>query len=107
MGYIHVWCSGVYNNFSIDNFNIVNKDKDPNLTKPEFKSAVYEVPEDFVYEKIGYVYKDQETHEENTLSPYLAVPVVAVLCIATLVIILLVQNKRDKRGQQRNEETEN
>lgn len=99
LGYVHIWCSGTYSNFSIDNLKIINKDKDPNLTKVEFKSAVYEVPEDFTYEKITYVYRDEETQEEPTVSPYLAIPVVAVLCGVASCIVMVVRKKKQEGGK--------
>ena len=94
LGYVHIWAAGVYTNFSIDNVQIVNKDKDPNLVEVDFKSAVYEVPEDFVYEKIGYVYRDTAETEVG-FNPYLVIPIVAGVCIVTFVVICLVTRKRN------------
>lgn len=101
LGYIHIWCSGTYNNFCIDNLKITNKDKDANVVKVDFKTAVYDVPEDFEYEKIGYTYRKDEAKEEKTLSPYLAIVPVAVICMLSVVIVLLIQKKR--KGQHKHE----
>ena len=59
----------------------------------EFKSATYDVPEDFVYEKIGYTYRDVEISEDG-ISPYLVIPAVFVLCVTAFGVVCLVAKKR-------------
>lgn len=98
LGYVHIWASGQYTNFSVDNLSIINKDNDPELVKVDFKSAVYDVPEDFEYEKIGYVYRDKETEEDRTVSPYWMIPIVAVACAAAFGIVFVVHKKKERRN---------
>lgn len=98
LGYVHIWAVGSYTNFSIDNVSLVNKDIDPNLIEVGYKSAVYEVPEDFVYEKIGYVYRDtEEETDEKAYSAYLLIPIVAVVCgMAFGVVCIATKRKAGK-----------
>ena len=98
LGYVHIWAAGQYTNFSVDNLSIINKDNDPELVEVEFKSAVYDVPEDFVYEKIGYVYREKETEAEGTVSPYWMIPIVAVTCAAAFGIVFVVHKKKERRN---------
>ena len=100
LGYVHIWAAGVYTNFSIDNVSLVNKDIDPNTLEVDFKSAVYDVPEDFKYEKIGYVYRDNAKEDESgNFSPYLFIPIVAVVCAAAFGTVCLVTKKKARKEE--------
>ena len=100
LGYVHIWAAGVYTNFSIDNVSLINKDIDPNTIEVDFKSAVYEVPEDFKYEKIGYVYRDDANEgKEEGFSPYFMIPIVAVLCAVAFGTVCLVTKKKARKEE--------
>lgn len=105
LGYVHIWTTGSYTNFAIDNLTLLNKDQDPNLIEVDFKSAVYEVPEDFKYEKIGFVYReDAETKDTSfTFSPYYLIPAAAVLCGIGFAVVTAVSKKR--KGEPEDAET--
>ena len=65
---------------SIDNLTLTNKDKDAKTVEVDFKSAVYEIPEDFKYEKIGFNYREDTAEETSAeMSPYYLIPVVALI----------------------------
>ena len=96
MGYVHIWGVGEKaTNFSVDNVKLVNKDKDPNLTTVEFKSAIHNVPEDFKYEKLGYVYRDEAVEEEEKkMSPYVFIPITVVVCAMAFGLVVLFSKRK-------------
>lgn len=100
LGYVHIWTSGSNCNMSIDNLTLTNKDKDAKTVEVDFKSAVYEIPEDFKYEKIGFNYREDTAEETSAeMSPYYLIPVVALVCLMAIVIVLVVI-KKSKGGNQ-------
>ncbi len=102
LGYVHIWTSGQYNTMDIDNLTIVNKDEDPNLIELEYKSAIWEKPEDFKYEKITAVYREDaaDASESKEFNVYWIIPIVLGLCIVGFVSVVLVTNqKRKKEGK--------
>ena len=95
LGYVHIWTTGANCNLSIDNLTLINKDKDAKTIDVDFKSAVYEVPEDFKYEKIGFDYREDVAEEaSSTISPYYIIPIVAFVCVIAFIIVLAVTKKR-------------
>ena len=98
LGYVHIWTSGQYNSMDIDNVSIINKDEDPNLIEVDYKSAIWEKPEDFKYEKITAVYRETVS-EEKGFNMYYIIPMVAGLCVILFGCVVLVTNqKRKKEG---------
>ena len=111
-GTIQIWGQDLCY-FAIDNLKITNLDVNPNLKEVEYASSVIEVPEDFDYKPMEMIYKDTNIEssesnnsvdnkdfititdeEENTLlSPYLFIPIVAVICLGTLVITFIIVKK--------------
>lgn len=105
LGFVHIWAAGSNNNFAIDNVSIINKDLDPNTVEMEFKSALYEVPEDFKYEKIDFVYRETTEEEaEFEFTPYMLIPVVAVVCAAAFGTVCLVSKKKAGKEETVNEQ---
>lgn len=95
LGYVHIWTTGANCNLSIDNLTLINKDKDAKTIDVDFKSAVYEVPEDFEYDKIGFDYREDVAEEaSSTISPYYIIPTVAFVCVIAFIIVLAVTKKR-------------
>ncbi len=105
LGYVHIWTSGQYNTMNIDNLTIVNKDQDPNLIDVAYESAIWEKPEDFKYEKITAVYREdaEDTTKEDGFNVFLLIPVVACLCIMGFAIVVVITNKKKKKEGVANE----
>lgn len=90
-GYVHLWTTGEVANFAIDSLRIVNKDQDPNTVEAEYQSSLVTAPEDYQYEPLKHVYKENEARE--TFNPYIIILPLAGLCVLA-VVIALVTNKR-------------
>lgn len=106
LGYVHIWTSGQYNTMNIDNLTIVNKDQDPNLIEVDYQSALWEKPEDFQYEKITAVYREDatDTTENAEFNVYWMIPIVAGLCVVCFVGVMLITNKKGKKEGKADEE---
>lgn len=99
LGYVHIWTSGQYNTMNIDNLTIENKDQDANLIDVEYKSALWEKPEDFKYEKITAVYREDagETSRSMEFNVYWVIPIVACLCVVSFAIVVVITNQKKKK----------
>ena len=103
LGFVHIWAAGSNNNFAIDNVRLINKDIDPNTISLDFKSALYNTPEDFEYEKIGFVYRDTAEEDKGfEFTPYMLIPVIAVVCVVAFGIVCLISKKKTGKGEEVN-----
>lgn len=92
LGYVHIWTTGKSSTFAIDNLSIVNKDKEANSIEVDYKAGKIEVPKDFDYKPLEYVYEDNALEVDN--SPYLIIPGVAFLCVIAVVVTLFINTKK-------------
>ena len=100
LGFVHIWAAGSNNNFAVDNVRIINKDIDPNTVSLDFKSALYETPEDFKYEKIGFEYRDAKEEDKGLeFTPYMLIPAIAVVCVVAFGIVCLISKKTGKEDK--------
>ena len=96
-GYVHIWTTGRSSTFAIDNLSIVNKDNNPSLIEVEYKNGKIEVPADFDYKPLEYVYEDKVT--EETFNPYYIIPAVAFVCVMAMVVTLYIKNAKKGGGK--------
>lgn len=103
LGFVHIWAAGSNNNFAIDNVRLINKDIDPNTIALDFKSALYDTPEDFEYEKIGFVYRETTEEEKGfEFTPYMLIPIIAVVCVAAFGTVYLISKKKSGKEEKVN-----
>lgn len=100
LGYVQLWLLSP-SNIAIDNFRVVNKDKDANLIEVEPEYAYMKTAEDYKYVKEENVYKDF-TKETDGFNWYLLIPITAGVGVVLLGIetVILTLNKRKKGGKQ-------
>lgn len=111
-GYINIWTTGqAY--FALDNIKIINRDKNPNLIEPEYKSSVL-TAEDYVLteEDTKLVFReDAEGADASQSSQFNEVTVVWIAVGVALVVILvgivllnaILQRQKRRKGGQENE----
>lgn len=94
-GYVQIWSSGGAANFAIDNFKIVNLDKDAQII--EVENGTYEIkkPADFDYQPLEHTYRPQE---EGAFSVYYIMAMVAIVCVVALGVTFVIQKARRKES---------
>lgn len=100
LGYVHIWSTGQAN-FAIDNFSIVNKDKDGKVTEAEYREGFVTGTEDWKYEKQETTYlKDATAQNEFRWEMLLAYAGVigVVILVGCVVIAKIKKNPKRKEG---------
>ena len=96
-GYVQIWSSGGAANFAIDNFQIINLDKDAQIIEVENGTYEIEKPADFDYQPLKHTYRLQE---EGAFSVYYIVAMVAVVCAVALGVTLAIKKARRKENDE-------
>ena len=106
LGYVHIWSSG-RSNFAIDNFKIVNRDKEPNTLDLKYEASVIVPEEDWKYEPMEVVYldtvlaTDQQVEKEFNwamILVYAAVAGVLIIAVCAIIATLKRNSKTKKEG---------
>ena len=89
LGFVHIWSSGL-SNFAIDNFKLVNKDKDANVLDLEYEASAIVPEEDWVYEPMEVVYLEDVLAEKEDKSETFNWAMILVYAAAAGVVIVVV-----------------
>lgn len=91
-GYVHIWTTGRSSTFALDNLQMVNKDKNPNLVDVSYAGGLIEAPADFDYQPLEYVYKEAKV--EKDYRPYIMVGAVVCICLLAFLTSAILKKKR-------------
>lgn len=99
LGYVQLWLLSP-SNIAIDNFSVVNKDKNPQLIDVEAKYSYMQTAEDYQYVKEENVYKNFSEDNEK-FNWYLLIPITVGVCAIILgaEVGLLALKKKRKGGK--------
>lgn len=108
MGYVHIWSASCAN-FAIDNFKIVNLDKDAKLVKADYKGSAIEGAEDWDYKPMEKVYLEVEDGEGSWSWPLtfaIAVALGVVIVVVSFVVTKSAKKPKKKLAKKEAEKDE-
>lgn len=88
-GYVHIWSVGQAN-FAIDNFTIVNKDKEGKTIDAEYQTGFMTGTEDWEYEPVEETYLDTEHSGDSGFSWGMLMVSAAAFSLIILAVCLII-----------------
>jgi len=103
-GYVHIWSMGQAN-FAIDNFSIVNKDKEGNTIDVDYQSGKMTGTEDYVYEPAEDVYLESAEESGFHWGMLMVYAAVAGVIVYSICLLVAKGNKTPKKKEVKADET--
>lgn len=97
-GYVHIWSMGQAN-FAIDNFTIVNKDKDGKTIDVDYQSGKMTGKEDYVYEPAEDVYLEADTQSGFNWAMLMVYAAIAGAVVYGICLIVAKSKKTPKKKE--------
>lgn len=93
MGYVHIWSVGQAN-FAIDNFSIVNKDKEGKTIDAEYQTGFMTGTEDWEYEPAKDTYLEAEESGNKGFDWWMLMPCAAMVSVVILGLCLVIAKRK-------------
>lgn len=105
LGYLHIFTNG-QSHFAIDNFKVINMDKDANLLDLEYKESLLKGTEDWVYKPMKKVYleSDDTGYKANWSIVPICSGIIGSVILIACVVFRIIRKKQSGKGAGKVEE---